>query len=153
MSLSASLDRKEIFFSEHMLIIGGSTKAVRNWTGIFEQLLNALVLMGEHLELSGFRLDLKTFSDSPDYARSLIEFYKTFIAFWSSALKFSKRNKAANMARTIWDGYKFVLQELESRMRRHSEAIRDCAAAVDRKRQHNERANAEADRAGTSNIL
>ena len=106
--------------------------------------------MGEHLELSAFRLDRKTFSDSPDYARSLIEFYKTVIAFWSSALKFSKRNRATNMARAVWDGYDFVFKGLEGNMRKRSEAIRDCAAAVERKRQHHERAKAGIDRAGTS---
>ena len=106
--------------------------------------------MGEHFELSGFRLDRQTFSDSPDYARTLIEFYKTVIAFWSGALKFSNRNKATKMVRAIWDDYEQVFKELESRMRRHSEAIKDCAAAVDRERQHNERAKAEADRTGSS---
>lgn len=133
-----------------MLNVGGSIQAVRNSTGIFEQLLEALVVMGEHLELSGFRLDRQTFSDSPDYARTLIEFYKTIIAFWSGALKFSKRNKAKRMASAVWDDYEQVFEELESRMRRHSEAIRNCAAAVDRERQHNERAKAEADRTGSS---
>ena len=119
---------------------------MRKCTGIFEQLLEALIAMGEHLELSGFRLDTRTFANSPDYARALIEFYKTFIAFWSKALKFSKRNRAANMAKAFWNGYDVVFKELEDRMKRHSKAVKDCAAAVDRERQHTERAKQDAER-------
>ena len=105
-----------------------------------------MIIIGEHLELSGFRLDRKIFNNSPDYTRASIEFYKTFIAFWSKALKFSKRNQAANMARQIWPGYDNVFKELETRMKRHSRAVLDCAAAVDRERTHIERLKTDAER-------
>ena len=103
---------------------------------MFENLLEALELMGIFLQYSGFTMDVEIFQDSPDFSHALSGFFTAFIDFWIEALNFSKQNRFSSIFRTVWSNYNADFGALKARMTRHAKAIKQCAAATGRKRFH-----------------
>lgn len=104
--------------------------------------------MGDYLRGAGFKLDEGTFKDSPEYINALIEFYNSFLAFWSRALRFSKRKWYQNFTLAMWSNYDAEFEAFSTSMQKHKDAVTECAGAVDRQRSHAERIKAEAARKG-----
>ena len=115
---------------------------------MFEQLLEALKIMGIFLHSPGFMLDQRTFTNSPDYINALIGFYSSFIAFWSKALKFSKQKRRVLIGRTLWSNYDVEFRALKTSMEKHKEALMECADAVHREQSNIDRAKNQAARKG-----
>ena len=99
--------------------------------------------MGRTLQLSGFSIDTNTFSDSPEYADALAEFYVSFIDFWSEALRFLRRPLYQNMIRVVGWNFPVTVEELQAIMSKNQENATKCAEAVDRARSEKLRVIAE----------
>ncbi|KAL8789675.1 MAG: hypothetical protein Q9195_006728 [Heterodermia aff. obscurata] len=109
---------------------------IRNYTKMFEKLLEALESMGIYLRNSGFSMDVVIFQDSPEYRDALKEFFDAFIAFWSKALKFSKKKRLRTLFRSLWANYNSEFGALRVRMESQQKALSQCAKATSRKRIH-----------------